>query len=118
MRRSPAPFRVARLVALGALVCLGGAGPASADQFTRFERERARMILKIIKDDIGRFYYDPAYRGVDLDAAFSAAGEKIDAAESNGQCFAAIARPLLTSRTRTRSSCPRRDPPTSSTAGT
>src|SRR5881409_1289016 len=95
MKRSMVAVRLVRLVTLGALVCLGGARPLRSEQFSRFERERARMMLKITREDVDKFYYDPAHHGVDLDAAFSAAKEKIEKAESIGQCFAAIARPLL-----------------------
>jgi C-terminal processing protease CtpA/Prc len=95
MKRRPVPIRFMQLVMLSALVCLGDARPLLSEPLSKFERERARMIVKIIKDDIGRFYYDPTYHGIDLDAAFSAANEKIEQAASNAQSFAAIARPLL-----------------------
>lgn len=95
MKRYPVPFCLVRLATLSALLCLVGAGSLWPETISRFERARAKMMLKIIKDDIARFYYDPAYHGVDLEAAFSLANEKIDKADSIGQCFAAIARPLL-----------------------
>jgi len=95
MKRSMVAVRLVRLMTLSALVCVGGAEPLWSEQLNRFERERARMILKITREDVDKFYYDPAYHGVNLDAAFSAANEKIEKAESIGQCFAAIARPLL-----------------------
>lgn len=53
------------------------------------------MILKIVREDLEAHYYDTAYHGLNLDESFEAAGAKIDKAESIGQCFAAIARPLL-----------------------
>ncbi len=87
--------RFAQLVLLGVVVCLGGVGPVRPEPMNRFERQRAQMILKIVKDDVSKFYYDTAFHGVDLDQAFAAANEKIDKAESNAQSFAAIARPLL-----------------------
>lgn len=95
MRPSGPSVRILPPVALTVLVALGGASPLLPEQLSRFERERARMMLKIVKADIDKFYYDPAYRGIDLDSVFGAAGEKIDQAASIGQCFAAIARPLL-----------------------
>lgn len=55
------------------------------------ERERGRMILGAIKKDIKDNYYDPTFHGVDLDARFKAADEKIKSATSNGQIFRIIA---------------------------
>ncbi|HXH28172.1 MAG TPA: S41 family peptidase [Candidatus Polarisedimenticolia bacterium] len=66
-----------------------------AQELNRFERERAKMMLRIVKDDVDRYYYDPAYHGVDLKSSFAAADEKIDHAASISQAFAMIARPLL-----------------------
>jgi len=96
MKRNSVPVRLSKLVMLSALVYLGGIRPLLSEQFSKFERERAKMMLKIVKEDIDKFYYDTTYHGVDLDASFAAASEKIDKAESMGQCFAAISRPLLT----------------------
>ena len=80
---------------LGALVCLGAGKPAGPETLSRFERERARMMLKIIREDLEKYYYDTKFHGVDLDTEFATANAKIDQAVSNAQCFAAIARPLL-----------------------
>ena len=64
-------------------------------QLSSFERERGRMMLNIIKDDVKEHYYDPTFRGIKLDENFSAAEEKIKQATSNSQVFAIIAQTLM-----------------------
>src|SRR5690349_13812644 len=67
----------------------------SQQQLSSFERERGRMMLKIIKDDLKAHYYDPTFRGMNLDEKFSAAEEKIKNATSNSQVFTIIAQTLI-----------------------
>ncbi len=45
-------------------------------------RERGRNILKTIKSEIKKNYYDPKYRGIDLDQLFLEADEMVKKAES------------------------------------
>jgi len=52
-------------------------------------------MLKIIKQDISKNYYDPTFRGLDLDARFQAAEEKVKAAGSIGEMLGIIARALM-----------------------
>ena len=55
---------------LGAFVLTAGvagtAGAAGPSKITPFERERGRMILNAIEDDLRKYYYDPAYHGLDV----------------------------------------------------
>ena len=44
-------------------------------------------MLKIIKDDISKHYYDPAFHGIDLDARFKLAESKIKLTKSNAEIF-------------------------------
>ena len=44
-------------------------------------------MLRRIKEDLKKNYYDPKYRGMDLDARFKTAEEKIKTATSVGQIF-------------------------------
>ncbi len=60
-----------------------------------FERSRGRDILKTIKDDIKKNYYDPEFHGLDLEARFKAAEEKIQEAQSVGQIFGIIAQAVI-----------------------
>jgi C-terminal processing protease CtpA/Prc len=87
----PLLFAPAVLLAL----TLGGAPPARPQQLNGFERERGRMMLKIVKDDLKEHYYDPTFRGLNLDEKFKAADEKIKQATSNSQVFSIIAQALL-----------------------
>jgi len=52
-------------------------------------------MLKAVRDDIRKYYYDPAFRGIDLDARTKAAEERIKQAKSNGEIFGTIAQLLL-----------------------
>ncbi len=60
-----------------------------------FQRERGRMMLKMIKDDLKKNYYDPEFHGMDVEARFKTADEKIKTADSVGQVFGIIAQVLL-----------------------
>src|SRR4030095_8424434 len=60
-----------------------------------FERDRARTMLNIIKGDLNKNYYDPNFRGMDIDARFKAAEEKIKVATSQNHIFAIIAQALI-----------------------
>jgi len=95
MKKHSRPLHRTPFIALCALIALGAAKPVPTETLSSFERQRARMILKIVREDLEAHYYDTAYHGLNLDESFAAAGAKIDNAASIGQCFAAIARPLL-----------------------
>jgi carboxyl-terminal processing protease len=52
-------------------------------------------MLKVIKDDIKKNYYDPNFHGIDLEVRFKTAEEKMQQAESVGQIFGIIAQALV-----------------------
>ncbi|MGB9179847.1 MAG: S41 family peptidase [Pyrinomonadaceae bacterium] len=83
--------------ALAALTCLsfGALSSARSQSLDAIERGRAHDMLKTLKDDIKKNYYDASYRGVDVDAQFKAADEKINQAKSLGQALGIIAQALL-----------------------
>jgi C-terminal processing protease CtpA/Prc len=60
-----------------------------------FEIERGRMILKVIKEDLKKNYYDPTFRGMDVEARFKTADEKMKQAASIGQILGIVAQALL-----------------------
>ena len=64
-------------------------------QLDRIERERALSMLNVVKNDLKNNYYDPAFRGMDVDARFKTAEEKVKAATSLGQAFGIVAQALL-----------------------
>jgi C-terminal processing protease CtpA/Prc len=65
--------------------------PATAQSLSSVDRDRARAMLKTIKEDIKKHYYDPNFHAMDVDARFLAAEEKIKSATTNGQLFGIIA---------------------------
>lgn len=67
---------------------------AQAQSFTGQDRDRVRGMLDVIKGDIKKNYYDPAFHGIDIDTRFKAADEKIKSAESLGQAYGVIAQAL------------------------
>jgi C-terminal processing protease CtpA/Prc len=74
---------------------LWGASPAFSQSFSGQDRDRGVTMLKIIKEDISKHYYDPAFHGIDLDARFKLAESKISLTKSNGEIFGVIAQVLL-----------------------
>lgn len=74
----------------GILISIAGQSPPSG-----FDRDRGRMILNVLKGDLKKNYYDPNFHGMDLDARFKVAEEKIKQASSLGQIFGIIAQTLI-----------------------
>ncbi len=89
--------------ALMALLCcallITGVIPAGAQtpDPKRLERERERglQMLKGTKDLIKENYYDTTFHGLDLEARFKAAEEKLKQADSLGQIFGIIAQAVV-----------------------
>ena len=77
------------------VLVFGTVPPSRAQSLDRIERERAQAMLKVIKDELKNNYYDSTYRGIDVDARFKAADEKLKQAASLGQAFGIIAQALL-----------------------
>jgi carboxyl-terminal processing protease len=59
------------------------------------DRERGLVMLKFIKDELKKNYYDPNFRGVDVEARFKLAEEKIKQATSLAQILTTIAQTLI-----------------------
>jgi carboxyl-terminal processing protease len=55
------------------------------------ERNRGVVMLQLVKDYLKEYYYDPTYHGMDLDARFKVAEDKIKEAVSVGQIMGIIA---------------------------
>ena len=78
------------------LLCWGSHLPSYAQQPpSSFDKERGRLMLNLIKDDLKKNYYDPTFHGMDVDARFKAADDKIKQAQSLGQIFGIIAQILI-----------------------
>jgi C-terminal processing protease CtpA/Prc len=61
-------------------------------QMSGQDRSRARKMLKQLRQDVEKHYYDPTYGGVDLEAAYQDALHEIEAVNSLPEAFDAIAR--------------------------
>lgn len=66
-----------------------------AQSLDRIERARAKDMLNEVKKEIKSKYYDSTYHGVDIDAQFKLAEEKLNKAASLGQAFGIIAQAVL-----------------------
>jgi carboxyl-terminal processing protease len=82
-----------RLLVLS-LVLLGCVSSALA-QLSSQDRDRGLIMLKAAREDIKKNYFDPSFRGIDLEARSKLAEERIKQAKSNGEVFGVIAQMLL-----------------------
>jgi hypothetical protein len=83
------------VAALAFPVLLLAVSPARAQQIDDFDRRRGKEMLNAIKKDIRDNYFDPKLKGIDIDARFKTAEDKIMTAQSNGQIFGIIAQALM-----------------------
>lgn len=67
----------------------------NAQGLDRFDRDNARAMLKAIKDDLKKNYYDPSLRGMDLEPRFKQAEESISAATTRDQLMVIVAQTML-----------------------
>ncbi len=75
-------------------VLVGGLKPAYT-QDARFNRSYGTAMLKTIKSDLKKYYYDPGFGGRDLESQFKKAEDKIAQAASLSQILAIVAQCLL-----------------------
>lgn len=66
-----------------------------AQGLSDLDRARGVQMLSLVKEDLQKYYYDPNFRGMDLEARFREAEAKIGQAGSNGQVYGIIAQVLL-----------------------
>jgi C-terminal processing protease CtpA/Prc len=78
-----------------ALAGIAAREPANAQSVNATDRDRGHVMLKVLKNEIKKNYYDATFRGIDLEARFKAADEKLDRATSLGQVFGIVAQTLL-----------------------
>lgn len=65
------------------------------DRVAKVARDRGNEMLKAIKSDLKDNYYDITFHGMDLEARFKAAQEKIKTAPTDGQVNSIIAQVLV-----------------------
>jgi C-terminal processing protease CtpA/Prc len=66
-----------------------------AQAITKLDKDRGKLMLKIVKDDLKKNYYDEKFQGMDVETRFKTAEGKIEEATSLGQIFGIIAQVLL-----------------------
>ena len=94
---NPTKCFTAKLLALISIAAIFAASIAVAlaqEKVTDLDRERGRIMLKRIKDELKKTYYDPKFHGMDVEASFKAAEGKIKDARSVGQIYGIIAQVL------------------------
>ncbi len=82
-------------IAIFSLPLAGVWFPARAQGLGPYDRSGAKEMLDSAKDDIKKNYYDAGFRGIDLEAQFKAAEEKLKQATTRDQLMVAIGQTLL-----------------------
>ena len=96
MLHKPLKVLACHVVLLSAALAVGaGAARPALGQSLSLDRDRCRLMLDMLKSDLKNNYYDPTFHGIDLDARFKAADDKLKQATSRGQMFGIIAQVLL-----------------------
>lgn len=67
----------------------------SAQKMDRIERERFKTMLSNIKNAIKKDYFDPNFKGINLDERFKMAAERLDKVNTTGEAMGVIAQALL-----------------------
>jgi C-terminal processing protease CtpA/Prc len=86
-------MRVTRVFAL-AFVLVSVSGIVRS-QNLEFERSRHKDMLRFVKEDVKKNYFDPTFKGIDIEASHKLAAEKMDKAQSIGQMSGIIAQFLI-----------------------
>lgn len=96
MTRNKVPLAARALTAAAALCWLTlASAPARAQGLAPFDRDNARAMLAAVKDDLRKNYYDAGLRGMDVEARFRAAEERLKQAQTRDQLVVAVAQVLL-----------------------
>src|SRR5215207_9976140 len=77
------------LAALWIVVCAATA-IAQPPPISRIDRQRAHDMLRQIREDIQKNYYDPTFRGLDLDDLFRKAAAALDQAPTLNDAYAVL----------------------------
>jgi C-terminal processing protease CtpA/Prc len=85
----------ARAGALCLLVITASALHVAHAQTLDSYRAQGQIMLDVIKADIKKNYYDPAFHGVDLDADFKEAGEQLKQAKSLGHILGIVGQAVM-----------------------
>jgi C-terminal processing protease CtpA/Prc len=77
------------------LAAAGAAAAESTPTFTAFDLERSRGMLRLARDEVVKYFYDPARVGPEFQARCAAADQALATAHSNGEALMMIAQPFL-----------------------
>jgi C-terminal processing protease CtpA/Prc len=92
------PGKALALAALSSLLLLAPVVPPARAQTAKLndiDRQRMQVILNSIKGDLKKYYYDPTFRGIDIDALFRATEEKVKQAPQLSHAYRVVAQALL-----------------------
>lgn len=92
---SSRPAKPASLTIVCITLCMGCLLRADQERYGKFEQERALGMLHTVESDLKKNYYDPKFHGLDVDARFREAEQKIVAAKSMNEAFSDIAGAML-----------------------
>jgi C-terminal processing protease CtpA/Prc len=90
-RNAPQMIRSCLLFFMLVLSCLRAGSQASEEKISKQDLSWLSNVLITTRDDIKRSYYDPHYHGLDVDARFQLALEKIRSASTRNYAIADIA---------------------------
>jgi len=83
MKNSPRPFR--RFVLLSLFLFIGALSGTAHAQASGNDRGMAFTMLEMTKDAIKKNYFDPSFRGIDVDFVFEQAKERIKVAPTRSR---------------------------------
>ncbi len=78
-----------------AIVLVVLSATAAWAQTIEYDRERGKTMLREIRKDLQKRYYDGKFHGLDLDAHFKTAEERLPSATSLGMVFAIVGQALM-----------------------
>ena len=93
--RSAFHILLAVLAAFGLGLFSIAAREVYAQKISNLEIEQGRNMLRNVKSEFMKNYYDPTFHGMDIETRFKLADEKMKLAQSNGQLFGIVAQVLL-----------------------
>jgi carboxyl-terminal processing protease len=89
MIRQPSRVIPAALVIIAFFIAATRARPQQ--KLDKFKVEQGLLILDSVHEEVKKHYYDPAFHGVNIEAEFAKAKEKINGVDSLSRTFAIIA---------------------------
>jgi len=88
-------LRVTACVLAALLFATAAFNGAYAQELSRIDRGRGLSMLKNVKNKLKKDYYDATFGGMDIDARFATAEEKVREAKTLSEMFGAIAQAVM-----------------------